>query len=144
MGGSEGAVVYADNDPLALSHARALLTYSSEGVRDQIDGDLRQPEQILAEAARTFIFTQPVALKSLGILDHISDTDLAYSIVPWLMAALAPGSFLAINHSTSAVHGAAMEEAVAHWNQVGTPPMTRAAHSRSPGSSTGWTCLSPE
>ena len=60
----------------------------------------------------------------LGILHHISDTDLAYSIVRRLMAALAPGSFLAINHSTSAVHGAAMEEAVAHWNQVGTPPMT--------------------
>ncbi len=40
------------------------------------------------------------------------------------MAALAPGSFVVINHSTSAVHGAAMEEAVAHWNQVGTPPMT--------------------
>ncbi len=40
------------------------------------------------------------------------------------MAALIPGSFLAINHSTSAVHGAAMEDAVAHWNQVGTPPMT--------------------
>ena len=41
-----------------------------------------------------------------------------------LTTALAPGSFLTINHSTSAVHGAAMEEAVAHWNQVGTPPMT--------------------
>jgi hypothetical protein len=40
------------------------------------------------------------------------------------VAALAPGSFLAVNHSTSAVSGAAMEEAVAHWNQVGTPPMT--------------------
>ena len=40
------------------------------------------------------------------------------------MAALAPGSFVVINHSTSAVHGAAMEEAVAHWNKVGTPSMT--------------------
>ena len=40
------------------------------------------------------------------------------------MAALAPGSFLVINHSTSAVHGVAMEEAVRHWNRVGTPPMT--------------------
>jgi hypothetical protein len=37
---------------------------------------------------------------------------------------LVPGSFLAVNHSTSAVSGAAMEEAVAHWNQVGTPLMT--------------------
>ena len=120
----EARIVYADNDPLVLSHARALLTSSPEGVCDYIDGDLREPDKILAQAARTLDFTQPVALLLLGILHHISDTDLAYSIVRRLMAALAPGSFLVINHSTSAVHGAAMEEAVAHWNQVGTPPMT--------------------
>ena len=65
-----------------------------------------------------------MALLLLGVLHHISDTDEAYSIVRQLTAALVPGSFLAINHSTSAVSGAAMEEAVAHWNQVGTPPMT--------------------
>ena len=108
----EARIVYADNDPLVLSHARALLTSSPEGVR-YIDGDLREPDKILAQAARTLDFTQPVALMLLGILHHISDTDLAYSIVRRLMAALAPGSFLAINHSTSAVHGAAMEEAAA-------------------------------
>ena len=120
----EARIVYADNDPLVLSHARALLTSSPEGVCDYIDGDLREPDKILAQAARTLDFTQPVGLMLLGILHHISDTDVAYSIVRRLMAELAPGSFLAINHSTSAVHGAAMEEAVAHWNQVGTPPMT--------------------
>src|SRR5260370_35599110 len=60
----------------------------------------------------------------LGILHHIPSTSEAYSIVRRLMAALAPGSFLVINHSTSAVHGAAMEEAVRHWNRVGTPSMT--------------------
>ena len=117
-------IVYADNDPLVLSHARALLTSSPEGVCDYIDADLREPEKILSEAARTLDFTQPVALLLLGVLHHIADTDQAYSIVRRLTAALVPGSFLAINHSTSAVSGAAMEEAVAHWNQVGTPPMT--------------------
>ena len=60
----------------------------------------------------------------LGVLNHISDTDQAYSIVRRMTEALVPGSFLVINHSTSAVSGAAMEEAVAHWNQVGTPSMT--------------------
>jgi O-methyltransferase involved in polyketide biosynthesis len=54
----------------------------------------------------------------------VFDTEEAYSIVRRLVAALAPGSFLAVNHSTSAVHGAAMREAVAHWNRVGTPTMT--------------------
>ena len=120
----ESRIVYADNDPLVLVHARALLTSTPEGVCDYVDGDLRDPDKILAEAARTLDFAQPVALMLLGILHHVSDTGEAHSIVKRLMAALARGSFLAINHSTSAVHGAAMEEAVAHWNKVGTPPMT--------------------
>jgi O-methyltransferase involved in polyketide biosynthesis len=60
----------------------------------------------------------------LGVLHHLPDLDQAYSVVRQLTAALAPGSFLTVNHSTSAVSGAAMEEAVRHWNQVGTPSMT--------------------
>ncbi len=120
----ESRIVYADNDPLVLVHARALLTSTPEGACDYVDGDLREPDKILAEAARTLDFDQPVGLMLLGILHHISDTDQAQEIVRRLVAALAPGSFLTINHSTSAVHGEAMEEAVRHWNQVGTPPMT--------------------
>jgi trans-aconitate methyltransferase len=119
----DARIVYADNDPLVLSHARALLTSSPEGVCDYIDADLREPDKILSEAARTLDFTQPVGLL-LGVLHHIPDTDQAYWTVRRLVAPLAPGSFLAINHSTSAVSGAAMEDAVAHWNQVGTPSMT--------------------
>jgi hypothetical protein len=120
----ESRIVYADNDPLVLAHARALLISAREGVCDYVDGDLRDPGAILAQAGRTLDFSQPVGLMLLGVLHHISDTSEAYSIVRQLVAALAPGSFVAINHSTSAIHGAAMEEAVRHWNQVGTPPMT--------------------
>jgi S-adenosyl methyltransferase len=120
----ESRIVYVDNDPLVLVHARALLTSTAEGVCDYVDGDLHDPEPILAEAARTLDFTKPVALMLLGILHHIPDTDEAYSIVRRLVAALAPGSYVAINHSTSAIHGEAMEEAVRHWNRVGTPSMT--------------------
>jgi len=120
----QSRIVYADNDPLVLVHARALLTSTPEGVCDYVDGDVRDPGQILDQAARTLDFAEPVALMLLGILHHISDTEEAYSVVRRLMAALVPGSFVVINHSTSAVHGAAMEEAVAHWNRVGTPPMT--------------------
>ena len=117
-------IVYVDNDPLVLAHARALLTSTPEGACDYIDGDLRDPDKILTEAARTLDHAQPLALMLLGILHHIPDTGEAYEIVRRLVAALAPGSYIAINHSTSAVHGAAMEEAVAHWNKVGTPSMT--------------------
>jgi hypothetical protein len=120
----ESRIVYVDNDPLVLVHARALLTSTPEGRCDYVDGDLRDPETILADAARTLDFGQPAALMLLGILHHIPDTGEAYEIVRRLVAALAPGSFVTINHSTSAVHGAAMEEAVAHWNRVGTPSMT--------------------
>ena len=120
----QSRIVYADNDPLVLAHARALLTSSPQGACDYIDGDLRDPDAILAQAARTLDFTQPVALMLLGVLHHIADTGQAQEIVRRLMAALVPGSFLTVNHSTSAVHGAAMEEAVAHWNKVGTPTMT--------------------
>ena len=120
----ESRIVYADNDPLVLVHARALLTSTPEGACDYLEGDLHDPDKIIADAARTLDFAEPVALMLLGILHHICDTDEAYSIVRRLVAALVPGSFLVINHSTSAIHGAAMEEAVRHWNQVGTPPMT--------------------
>jgi len=120
----QSRIVYVDNDPLVLTHARALLTSTPEGACDYVEGDLREPDKILAEAARSLDFTKPVALMLLGVLHHMPDTEQAYSIVRHLVSALAPGSFLTINHSTSAVHGAAMEEAVAHWNQVGTPSMT--------------------
>ncbi len=120
----EARIVYVDNDPLVLTHARALLTSTPQGACDYIDGDLRDPDRILTEAARTLDFGRPVGLMLLGILHHIPDTDQAYAIVRRLVAALAPGSFLTVNHSTSAVSGEAMEEAVRHWNKVGTPSMT--------------------
>jgi len=120
----DSRIVYVDNDPLVLVHARALLTSTLEGACDYVEGDLRDPDKILAEAARTLDFTKPVGLMLLGILHHIPDADEAYAVVRQLVAALAPGSYVAINHSTSAVHGPAMEDAVRHWNKVGTPSMT--------------------
>ena len=120
----ESRIVYVDNDPLVLVHARALLTSTPQGSCDYVDGNVHDPDKVLAAAARTLDLARPVALMLLGILHHVPDLDEAYSIVRRLVAALAPGSFLAINHSTSAVSGEAMEEAVRHWNQVGTPSMT--------------------
>jgi O-methyltransferase involved in polyketide biosynthesis len=120
----ESRIVYVDNDPLVLVHARALLTSTQEGKTDYTEADLRDPDTILAQAARTLDLAKPTALLLLGVLHHIPHTAEAYSIVRQLTGALAPGSFLAINHSTSAISGAAMEDAVRHWNQVGTPTMT--------------------
>jgi len=67
----ESRIVYVDNDPLVLAHARALLTSTPQGACDYIDADLRGPGKILTEAARTLDFAQPIALIMLGILGHI-------------------------------------------------------------------------
>jgi S-adenosyl methyltransferase len=96
----ESRIVYVDNDPLVLVHARALLTSSPQGVTDYIDADVREPDKILQEAARTLDFDQPVAVMMLGILGNVLDTDEARSIVDRLMAAVPSGSYLVINDGT--------------------------------------------
>jgi hypothetical protein len=119
----QSRVVYADNDPLVLAHARALLTSSPEGVTDYIDADLRDTATILREAARTLDFTKPVAITLIAILHHISDYNEARSIVDRLMEAVPPGSYLVISHSTNVIYGAASDEAVGRWNKFGKPPV---------------------
>jgi len=121
----ECRIVYVDNDPLVLVHARALLTSSPEGVTDYVDADLRAPETILREAARTLDFTQPIALMLLGIMEHILDTEEAYAIVNRLLNALPPGSYLVLCDPTTEVDGAAAREACRLWNESGgIPPIT--------------------
>ena len=118
-------IVYVDNDPLVLVHARALLISSSEGVTDYVDADLRDPERILREAARTLDFTQPVALVLLGIMEHILDIDEPYAIVHRLLDALPSGSYLVLCDPTTEVDGEAALEACRLWNESGgTPPLT--------------------
>ena len=70
---SDSRIVYVDNDPVVLAHARALLTTTPDGATDYIDADLRQPEQILAKAAQTLDFSKPVAVMLMAILQHLSD-----------------------------------------------------------------------
>jgi hypothetical protein len=97
----DSRVVYVDNDPLVLAHARALLTSSPEGVTDYVDADLHEPEAILAAVAPLLDLTQPVALMLMGILGHIEDYDEACSIARRLVAALPPGSYLVAYDSTN-------------------------------------------
>src|SRR3954470_4369493 len=67
----DARIVYVDNDPLVLMHARALLTSSREGVTDYIDADMREPDTILRRAAETLDFSQPVAIMLLGIMHFV-------------------------------------------------------------------------
>ncbi|MFF6967702.1 SAM-dependent methyltransferase [Streptomyces anthocyanicus] len=95
----ESRVVYVDNDPVVLAHARALLTSGPEGRTDYIDADLKSPAQILEQAAATLDFDQPVALCLVAILHFVED-DEAYPIVRELMDALPAGSRLVLSHLT--------------------------------------------
>src|SRR6266487_6527602 len=95
-------IVYVDNDPLVLAHARALLTSSPQGATDYLDADLRDPDKILQGAVETLDFTRPVAVMMLGILGYVADYDEARSIVRRLVGAVAPGSYLVINDGTRA------------------------------------------
>jgi O-methyltransferase involved in polyketide biosynthesis len=115
----ETRIVYVDNDPLVLVHARALLTSAPEGATDYIDGDLREPDAILEHAAKTLDFSRPIALILLGVLHYLGDDEEAYAIVTRLLDAVPSGSYLAIQHPTNSVTGARMDEAVQRWNAAG-------------------------
>jgi O-methyltransferase involved in polyketide biosynthesis len=115
----ESRIVYVDNDPLVLVHARALLTGSSDGVTDYVDGDLRDPDAILARARRTLDFSQPIAVMLLGVLHYIGSDEEAYAVVNRVMSAVPAGSYLTLQHPTNAVTGERMEEAVRRWNEAG-------------------------
>jgi hypothetical protein len=113
-------VVYVDNDPVVLAHARALLT-STRAVTAYVDADLRDPDTILAAAARTLDFTQPIGLMLLGILGHIDDDDEARSIVRRLLGALPAGSHLTICDGTNDLFEAGVE-AQRRYNESGAMP----------------------
>jgi O-methyltransferase involved in polyketide biosynthesis len=119
-------IVYVDNDPLVLAHARALLTSSPQGATAYVDADLHQPDTILQAAAETLDFSQPVAIMLMGILGHIEDDDQARSLVRRLVGAVPSGSYLAMYDSTDT--SAEVVEAARLWNRSAKPPY----HLRSP------------
>ncbi|MFI7707766.1 SAM-dependent methyltransferase [Nonomuraea sp. NPDC049480] len=120
----ETRVVYADNDPVVLAHAKALLRGTPEGKTDYVDADLHDPDTILTAAERTLDFSQPIAIMLLGIVHFLNDDKEAYAIVNRLLEAVPAGSHLAIVHITAVINPAAKQEEVRHWNEHGTPKLT--------------------
>jgi O-methyltransferase involved in polyketide biosynthesis len=117
----DARIVYVDNDPLVLVHARALLTSTSEGATEYIEADLNDPEAIIAAAGRTLDFSRPVAVTLLGILHFILDDDAARAVVARLVDALPSGSYLAIAHGCNDINREAADSIVSFWNEHGTP-----------------------
>ena len=116
----EARIVYVDNDPLVLAHARALLTSSPEGTTSFVDADMRDAEKVLEEASKWLDLTQPVALTFMGVLGHVIDHAQALSIVAGLLEGLPSGSYLSINDSVNTSE--ALEEALRVYEASGAVP----------------------
>jgi hypothetical protein len=97
----ESRIVYVDNDPMVLAHARALLTSDPRGATGYLDADARDTAKILTEATRMLDFSQPVGVMLVAVLHLVNDEDDPRGIVSQLMDAVPPGSFLVISHVPS-------------------------------------------
>jgi hypothetical protein len=107
----ESRIVYVDNDPLVLVHARALMAQAAgRGRATHVDADYHDPELILAEAAKVLDFSRPIGVMFMGVLGYEPDLAVVSSIVNRVMAATPPGSYLVLwdgtNTTPAVVEGA--------------------------------------
>jgi len=114
----DSRIVYVDNDPMVLAHARALLTSTAEGKCSYIDADIRDPDKILADAGEVIDFTRPVAVVLMAVLQFVPDADDPYGLVRRLMAAMPDGSYLVISHPAADIQAAAMAGMATRLNQL--------------------------
>ncbi|MEU6241985.1 SAM-dependent methyltransferase [Streptomyces sp. NPDC047024] len=121
----DARIVYVDNDPLVLAHARALLTSTPEGRTDYLDEDLRNIDAIFEHAAKTLDFSEPIGLILLGVVIFIGDDEDPYGLVRQLTERLPAGSHLVLSHTITSPSMPDVDEAVAFWNEHGTPKLTQ-------------------
>ncbi len=121
----DARIVYADNDPIVLAYARALLTGTRDGATDYVDADLREPDKILDHAQRTLDFSQPVAVQLIGMLHLISDEEDPYGIAARLMSAVPSGSYLVVTHPASDVDAEMVAEGARRYNASSSTAQTR-------------------
>ncbi|UWZ40264.1 SAM-dependent methyltransferase [Dactylosporangium roseum] len=123
----ESRIVYVDNDPIVLAHARALLTSKPEGRTEYIDADLRDVDRILTapQLRQVIDFDQPVALMLIAIMHFVGDADRPYEVVSRLVDALPSGSFLALSHLTGDFDQAAWDRVAAIYAKQGVTMQVR-------------------
>ena len=114
----DSRVVYVDNDPVVLAHARALLTGTSEGETAYIDADLREVDAIMTKATQTLDFSRPVAVMFIAVLHMIGDADGPHAIVSKLMDAVPSGSYLALSHVAADIAPEQQAEAARRYNRM--------------------------
>jgi S-adenosyl methyltransferase len=118
----ESRIVYVDNDPVVLAHARALLRSVPEGVTSYIEADIHDTGKIIAEARDTLDFSQPVAIVMIDLLNFITEDAEVPQILGTLLDAVPSGSYLAIMQPASDIDEA-LNAARQRWNQVASTPM---------------------
>jgi trans-aconitate methyltransferase len=138
----QSRIVYVDNDPVVLAHARALLTSAVEGVTSYVEADAADPAAIIEQARATLDFGQPVAVVLIDVLNFIADGALVGEILATLRAAIAPGSYLAVLHPASDMD-ASLEDAAQQWNQMADTPVTLRARAEVSGWAEGLDLVEP-
>jgi hypothetical protein len=119
----DSRIVYVDNDPLVLAHARALLINTTdEGVTAYVDADFHHPDQIVADARNVLNFSKPVGVMFMGVLGFVTDYDELRSIVSRVLAAVPAGSYLALWDGTDTPED--LDEAQKEWEASDAPLYT--------------------
>ncbi len=135
-------VVYVDNDPMVLSYVRAFSTSTSQGAVAALDAKLTDPAALLAGAAATLDFRRPIAILLPSTLPFIQSTARAAGIVSTLLAALCPGSYLALCHVASDLDpmiGAGAD----HWNRMSSLHITLRSRAEVAGFTAGLVLVEP-
>jgi len=114
----ESRVVYVDNDPIVLAHARALLVSGPSGATSYLDADLRDSAQVLDYARGRLDFSQPVGVMLVAVLHLIGPEDDPQGIVRQLMDAVPPGSYLLLSHVASDIEPEKMAEMGKRLNRL--------------------------
>jgi hypothetical protein len=113
----DARIVYADNDPMVLTYARALLTSTPEGATAYLQADIRDTDKVLAGAAETLDFSEPVAVMALMILQYVPDQDDPWDIVRRVLDPLAAGSYLTVSDTVRDIDTGRVTEGTARLNQ---------------------------
>ncbi|UNT00454.1 SAM-dependent methyltransferase [Streptomyces tubbatahanensis] len=121
----ESRIVYSDNDPIVLAHARALMSSTPEGATDYVEADVRDPRTILEHARKTLDFEAPIALSVVALLHFLPDEDDPYGLVRRLVAPLVPGSALILSHGALDLDDGRMAALAEHYRQAVTPTQFR-------------------
>jgi O-methyltransferase involved in polyketide biosynthesis len=114
---SGARVVYVDNDPMVLTHARALLRGAEDGTTAYVPADIRETDKVLEGAAETLDFSEPVAVMALMVLQYIPDDDDPWGIVRRLLGELPAGSYLTVSDTVADIDTERVSQATARLNE---------------------------